>query len=259
MADKAETNSALQKALAVLETVVQELRPLGAVDIAEELKVPRQTAHRVIRQLEQLGLLQKDPSRERYIPGERLRTLAINTISSTQSTRGTHAILDTLVSDINETCNVGMLDGHEVIYIDRAECDWPLRMQLRPGSHVPVHCTAIGKLLLANLDDEQRSMILQTAELRKFTKYTTTSPDLLEAQLDQIVAQGYAINNQEDAIGLVALAVPVHDPNGAVIAGLAVHAPEPRYSIAKAIDDLPKFKDAATRIGHAMFALSSDK
>lgn len=258
MADKAETNSAMQKALAVLETVVQELRPMGTVDIAEELKIPRQTAHRVIRQLEQLGLLQKDPSRERYIPGERLRTLAINTISSTQSTRGTHAILDTLVSDINETCNVGMLDGHEVIYIDRAECDWPLRMQLRPGSHVPVHCTAIGKLLLAHLDDEQRSLILQTAGLRKFTKYTTTSPDLLEAQLDQIVAQGYAINNQEDAIGLVALAVPVYDPNGAVIAGLAVHAPEPRYSIAKAIDDLPKFKDAATRIGHAMFALSAN-
>lgn len=93
MADKSEPNSALQKALSVLETIVQDVRPLGVVDIAEELDVPRQTAHRVIRQLEQLGLLHKAPSCERYIPGSRLRTLAINTISSAQSTRSTHVIL----------------------------------------------------------------------------------------------------------------------------------------------------------------------
>ncbi len=254
MADKSEPNSALQKALSVLEAIVQDVRPLGVVDIAEELNVPRQTAHRVIRQLEQLGLLHKDPSRERYIPGSRLRTLAINTISSVQSTRGTHAVLQQLVDEINETCNIGMLDGNEIIYIDRAECDWPLRVQLRPGSHVPVHCTAIGKLMLANLGPDQRQQTLRTMDMRKFTKNTITDPQLLEAQLDQIAAQGYSINNQEDAIGLIAIAVPIHDPNGAIVAGLGVHAPEPRYSIAKAISDLPKFQAAAGRIGAAMFA-----
>ena len=253
MADKSEPNSALQKALSVLEAIVQDVRPLGVIDIAEELNVPRQTAHRVIRQLEQLGLLHKDPSRERYIPGTRLRTLAINTISSVQSTRGTHTILQKLVDEINETCNIGMLDGNEIIYIDRAECDWPLRVQLRPGSHVPVHCTAIGKLMLANLGAEQRVQTLRTMDMRKFTKNTITDPQLLEAQLDQIAAQGYSINNQEDAIGLIAIAVPIHDPNGAIVAGLGVHAPEPRYSIAKAISDLPKFHAAAERIGTAMF------
>ena len=257
MADKSEPNSALQKALSVLEAIVQDVRPLGVVDIAEELNVPRQTAHRVIRQLEQLGLLHKDPSRERYIPGTRLRTLAINTISSVQSTRGTHTILQQLVDEINETCNIGMLDGNEIIYIDRAECDWPLRVQLRPGSHVPVHCTAIGKLLLSNLEDDQRQQTLSTMDMRKFTKNTITDPQLLLAQLDQIAAQGYSINNQEDAIGLIAIAVPIRDPNGAIIAGLGVHAPEPRYSISKAISDLPKFHAAAERIGTAMFANNS--
>lgn len=254
MADKSEPNSALQKALSVLEAIVQDVRPLGVVDIAEELNVPRQTAHRVIRQLEQLGLLHKDPSRERYIPGSRLRTLAINTISSVQSTRGTHSILQKLVDEINETCNIGMLDGNEIIYIDRAECDWPLRVQLRPGSHVPVHCTAIGKLMLANLGPDQRQQTLRTIDMRKFTKNTITDPQLLEAQLDQIAAQGYSINNQEDAIGLIAIAVPIRDPNGTIVAGLGVHAPEPRYSISKAISDLPKFQVAAERIGIAMFA-----
>ena len=256
VSDRTETNSAVQKALAVLEAVSQDIRPLGIVDIAESLNLPRQTVHRVVRQLEDLNLLRKDASRERYVPGDRLRTLAINTISSAQSTRSTHAILNALVSDINETCNIGMLDGHEVIYIDRAECDWPLRVQLRAGSHVPVHCTAIGKLLLANMESEQRDLFLQTATLKKYTKYTINNPQLLEAQLDQIAAQGYSINNQEDAIGLIALAVPVRDPNGVIFAGLAVHAPSPRYSIAKAIKDLPKFQDAVKLIGDAMFSAS---
>ncbi|MDA0996639.1 MAG: IclR family transcriptional regulator [Proteobacteria bacterium] len=248
-----ETNSAIQKALSVLEVVAQEIRPLSVVDISAELGLPRQTVHRVIRQLEELDLLRKDPSRERYHIGERLLALALCTISSSQNTRRTHGILQGLVEEVKETCNIGMLDGHQIIYIDRVECDWPLRVQLKAGSHVPVHCTAIGKLLLAYQDKDAQDRLLRTSNLQKFTKYTITQPEHLEAQLDQIVAQGYSINNQEDAIGLIAMAVPVRDPQGDVVAGLAVHAPEPRFSIAKAIKQLPLFRQAAERIGQAMF------
>ena len=253
MSDKRDTNSAIQKAFAVLECVTSDVRPLGIVDIADELDLPRQTVHRVIKQLEDMQLLKRDPSRDRYMAGERLRALSLRTISSSQSTRATHSVLQKLVDDIQETCNLGMLDGHEVIYVDRAECDWPLRVQLKAGSHVPAHCTAIGKLLMAYLDPDARRRMLSTLQLRKFTKYTITDPVHLEAQLDQIAAQGYSINNQEDAIGLIALAVPVRDPQGEIIAGLAVHAPEPRFSIAKAVASLPIFHDAAARIGEALF------
>lgn len=248
-----ETNSAIQKALSVLEVVTSEIRPLSVIDISEELGLPRQTVHRVIRQLEELDLLRKDASRERYVTGQRLRALAINTISSSQSTRGTHAILQGLVDEVKETCNVGMLDGHEVIYIDRVECDWPLRVQLKVGSHVPAYCTAIGKLLLSYQDGDTRERFLQSTKFRKFTKYTITDPVYLSSQLDQIAAQGYSINNQEDAIGLIAMAVPVRDPQGDIIAGLAVHAPEPRFPIGKALEHLSVFHDAAARIGQAMF------
>jgi len=91
-------------------------------------------------------------------------------------------------------------------------------------------------------------------EFRKFTKYTITDPVHFTSQLDQIAAQGYSINNQEDAIGLIAMAVPVRDPQGDVVAGLAVHAPEPRFPISRAIECLPTFKNTADRIGAALFA-----
>jgi len=80
----------------------------------------------------------------------------------------------------------------------------------------------------------------------------------LEAQLEQIAAQGYSINKQEDAIGLIAMAVPVRDPQGDVVAGLGVHAPEPRFPIAKAIEHLGLFQEAADRIGQSMFEMSTE-
>ena len=150
-----------------------------------------------------------------------------------------------------------MLDGNEIIYIDRLECEWPLQVQLRPGSHVPVHCTAIGKLMLAHLGSDQRQKTLRTMDMQKFTKNTITDPQLLEAQLDQIVAQGYSINNQEDAIGLLSrLRSRSMTPTELLSRDLGVHAPEPRYSIAKAISDLPRFQASAELIGVAMCANS---
>ena len=255
MKNNPDTNSAIEKAIAVLEHVTRELRPLGVVDIAAELGLPRQTVHRVIRQLERLKLVQKEPGRERYVSGDRLRALAINTISTSQAIRSSHSILQGLVAEISETCNLGMLDGQEVIYIDRVECDWPLRVQLKAGSHVPIHCTALGKLLLAHKSHDSRSSIIQTLELKRYTKYTITDPTLLEAQLDQITMQGYSINNQEDGIGLIAMAVPVKDARGEVLAGLAVHAPEARFPVSAAIEHLPAFQKAAEKIGRSMFQI----
>jgi DNA-binding IclR family transcriptional regulator len=85
------------------------------------------------------------------------------------------------------------------------------------------------------------------------TQYTITDPDLLEAQMEQIAAQKYSINNQEDGIGLIAIAVPVRNAQGEVLAGLAVHAPEARFPIASAIERLPELHLAAEKIGQSMF------
>lgn len=253
MKNNSDTNSAIEKAIAVLEYVTRDLRPLGVVDIAAELGLPRQTAHRVVRQLERLNLVQKDPGRERYVSGDRLHALALNTMLTSQTIRSSHSILQSLVDEVRETCNLGMLDGQEVIYIGRVECDWPLRVQLKAGSHVPLHCTALGKLLLAYQDSDTRSRILQTIELRRYTKNTITDPALLEVQLDQILIQGYSINDQEDGVGLIAMAVPVKDAQGEVLAGLAVHALEARFPISKATEHLATFQKAADRIGRSMF------
>lgn len=248
-----ETNTAIQKAVAILETIANENRALSLPDIADQLSLPRQTIHRVVKQLEQIGLVLRDPQRERYGIGQRLNRLALSAISNAHQNKASHAVLQALVAEVRETCNVGMLDGHEVVYIDRVECDWPLRVQLSAGSRVPVYCTAIGKLLLAHLDAESRRNIITSGPLKRYTENTITDPDELEANLEEIRLLGYSINNQEDSVGLIAMAVPVRDAHGHVVAGLAVHAPEARLSIPAAKRLLPRFRDAAAKIADASF------
>lgn len=245
---------ALGKALSVLEAIAEDDRPIAVPDIVDTSGLPRQTVHRVLRQLEELGLVDRDPVRERYSPGERLAHIGMRSVSARLRRGPAHAVLVDLVDQIGETCNVGMIEGAEVVYIDRVECDWPLRVSLHPGSLVPVHCTAIGKLLLAYMDEKARHEVLSLAKPKRFTKNTITDRDEMEIHLAKVRDQGYAINDQEDAVGLIAVAVPIRDAEGAVVAGLAVHAPTPRFSIEDAVKGLPLFEAAADRVSRALFA-----
>lgn len=251
------SNGALNKALVILEAIAEDRRPIAVSDIADITGMPRQTVHRVLKQLEELGLADRDPIRERYSPGERLSQLGMRAISARLSRGPAHAILLDIVDQIGETCNVGMMENNEVVYIDRVECDWPLRVQFHPGSHVPMHCTAIGKLLLAHMDEASRNEVLSIAKLTRFTKHTLSDRRELEVHFKLIRDQGYSVNDQEDAIGLIAVAVPIRDTHGNIVAGLAVHAPIPRFTVEDAIKRLPLFNDAASRIADALFTIEN--
>ncbi len=244
--------SALAKSMAVLELVVESRRPVGLVEMTERLGLPKPTVHRIARQLEDEGLLQRAPDRDRYGIGPRLGALAVNAMGAAVATGAVHAILESLVAQINETCNIGILDRTQVVYLDRVECDWPLRLQLRPNSRLPVHCTANGKLLLAMLEHRARRRLIDNLNLQSFTANTITDPALLDDECRAIRKQKYATNNQEFHLGLIGLAVPVHDGEGRVIAGLALHSPLQRMDLDGALQHLPALREAAIRMGEAM-------
>lgn len=244
--------SALAKSMAVLEIVVQEQRPIGLVELTERLGLAKPTVHRIVRQLEDEGLLRREPPRDRFSPGPRLRMLALDTVRATVATGAVHAILESLVARIDETCNIGVLDRTQVVYLDRVECDWPLRLQLRPNSRLPVHCTANGKLLLSMLEDRTRRRLIENLNLEKFTATTITDPGLLDEECRAIRKQDYATNDQEYHLGLIGLAVPVRDADGRTIAGLALHSPLQRMSLDDAQKHLPALREAAIRMGEAL-------
>lgn len=252
-----ERGSALFKAMAVLEGVIRHNRPVGLPDLAVDLGLPRQTVHRVLQQLEAEGLLRRDLSRDRFFIGPRLTKLSLDALGAVSHTGPTRAILKALVGEIGETCNIGVLDGREVIYIEREECDWPLRPQLRAGSRVPVHCTSIGKLLLAHQTRSVRQRTVAAAPLDRYTEHTITDPGALEESFAEIRKAGYATNREEYNAGIVSLAVPIKNAEGRVVAGLAVHAPLVRMHLGTGLDYLPKLRDTAEQLAVAWGALDA--
>jgi len=253
-----EANSALAKALFVVDVLLSEGRPLPLADIARRLGVPRQTTHRLIGQLEASGLVRREPARQYYGLGPRLLGLSIEVLRSAWQSGPVRAIMAELVERVGETCNLGVLDRDTVVYIERVECDWPLRVQLRPGSRVPLHATAIGKLLVAHLPSRARRRILAAVPLTRYTAKTLTEPDALERQMREIRKQGYSVNDEENLDGIIGLAVPVADAEGKAIAGLSLHAPSVRMSLAQARTNLPDFRRAAAKI-EAQIALMSGR
>lgn len=247
--DRSGKTSALQKAFAALETIVNGSRPLGLSEIAARIGLSRQAAYRVLGQLEENGLIRREPVREGYLVGARLVGLSLAAVASAHRTGAAHLVLEGLAARVKETCNVGILDGREAVYIDRVECDWPLRLQLQQGSRVPSHCSAIGKLLLAYAPARVRRRILGVAPLTRYTEHTITDPDQLEPRLAAIRAEEVCLNDQEFTLGILGIAVPIRTGDGKVVAALAVHAPEARMNEAKARSHLPEMRAAAAELG----------
>jgi DNA-binding IclR family transcriptional regulator len=207
--------------------------------------------HRVLAQLEANGLIVRDAARDRFSIGPRLSRLALASLYSNNQGAPIRAILQALVDDIRETCNLGVLDGLELLYLERIECDWSLRVHLQAGSRVPAHCTSGGKALLAFLPDDLRARLIAAAALEAYTENTITEPQALEAELARTRERGYALNDQEFSVGIMGAAVPVLDARGRALAALALHAPVARLSVADAARHVPKLQAAAKRLAKA--------
>jgi DNA-binding IclR family transcriptional regulator len=248
--------SALGKAMLVLEKVIDRPGPVSIGALGIWLGLPKQTVHRLVHQLVDEGLLCKSIKDEGFTVAPRLRRLSRRILERTVDDAPVRAILADLVGRIGETCNIGILDKHEVLYLERVECAWQLRMQLQPGSRVPPHCTGIGKMLLASLEARARKRLVVNLPLTRFTEKTITDQDALLSELKRIRHQNFALNDQENTTGMLGLAVPVRDQDDRVVAGLALHAPVARLSTDAALQKIDTLHAAARRIGEALITES---
>lgn len=247
--------SALEKALVILKAITEQPQSIGLPDISARVNLPRQTVHRVLQQLETAGLVSRDPIRDRFAVGPELTELAFSALYSDNHKVPVRNILQRLVDDVGETCNIGILRGLEYIYVERIECDWPLRMHLQAGSSIPAHCSSAGKVLLAYLPRELRGKLLRSTELKAMTDHTITDPAALEAACAEIRECGYALNMEEHVIGLAGVGVPILDGSGRAISALGLHGPIIRVSREHAIELVPRMQQAAAELA-ALWELS---
>lgn len=237
-----------QKVFAVLEAVVTAGRPLAVSELVVLLDVPKPTMHRIVRQLDDEGFLLREPQSRGYGPGPRLLNFAFGVVQTSLRSAPRHAVLARLSARTGETCNFGMINHNAVVYLDRIESAWPLGLRFEPGSRVPLHCTSMGKLLLAYQPKRRREQLISGLPLHRYTKNTITDPERLEAQFATIRKRGYSIDDQEFLDGVVCLAVPVRDTRGQVCAAVAISAPLVRMSIGDAERQVPEMRKAVEEL-----------
>jgi DNA-binding IclR family transcriptional regulator len=249
--DRKEKGSRSLRALTVIESVIAADRPAAIADIMAASGLPKATVHRLCTLLERRGYLRRDPGGRGLIAGHRLGQMAFAVVSGAGHRTPTHAILRRLARDVGETCNLNVPDGTEMLYIDRVEAEWPLRLQLPVGTRVPLHCTASGKLYLSLLPEQERRAVINNLPLDPHTENTRTKPADLEAELARIRASGVGIDDEEFLLGMTAVAVPIFDATGKVCATIAVHAPTARMNLTKARSHVPAMRRAAAEVAAA--------
>jgi len=241
------------RVLELLDQVCATGEPFSLMDAVRTTGWPKPSVHRMLAQLEAGGLLAREPGGRFFTPSARLARLAENVLLANTRHGVRHAVLRQLASDVGESCNLTALSGADVVYLDRVESAFPLRMELKAGTHVPLHCSASGKLFLAFMPVRERRALLQALPLERHTATTLTTPAALESELAQIARQGYAVDAGEYVEGLVCAAVPVQ-PAGqrGVRTALALQAPSARMPLAKALEHVPRLHAAATAMARTL-------
>lgn len=241
------------RTLLILEVLGQSEQPMTATEINMQIGLPKQTVHRLCTTLEENGFLTRPGNGKKYQVARRLRTLGIGLLHNSRDHIARYQILSEVSQTVGETVNYAVPGTSGMNYLDRVETDWPFRVQLPVGTSVPFHCTASGKVFLSNLSPAKMRTMVHALQLEKKTQHTITDPDALLAELTQIRNQGYALDQEEFILGMVAISVPVLDGHGRYIASLAYHGPMPRMSLEAAIARKGYLQSAAERLSAILF------
>src|SRR5690606_4208445 len=164
MAGDEGAKSRSARVLGILELIARMDRAASVQEITELSGLPKATGYRICAALENDGYLRRETGGRGLVAGPRLLALAQSLIGGAGLASARHAILAAAARRIGETCNLSMSKDGEMIYLDRVETEWPLRLQLPVGTRVPLHCTASGKLFLSSLSQAARAALLRSLE-----------------------------------------------------------------------------------------------
>jgi IclR family pca regulon transcriptional regulator len=222
----------LAKGFRVLEMFDEHDAELTLTEIAQRADLDAGTAYRLVQTLLMLGYLRQAPKTKRYCLGLKVLDLGFNAIARMDLTSSSRPILRSLVGQVAEAASIGVLEGADVVYIERVHAGLArLGVNVRIGSRIPAYCTALGHSILAHLPLRQRMEVLNMRERAKLTSRTPTSIPEIEERLERVRQLGYALSDQDTVSGLRVIAAPVLDPDGHPYGGVSVTAPSMACSL----------------------------
>lgn len=247
MDNKRKKGSSVERVLQLVETVAKSPHPVSPGDLASLLDIPKPSVHRLLQQLQQTGFLQLD-LHGKVICGQRTHQLAMSLWQTSSYKMEREAVLQRLAAEIGETVGIAILHDLDVVYIDRVISNWPLQIYLPEGTRVPIWASASGKLLLAQLSDEQCCLVVDNLPIHALTTNTLTDKEAFLKAISQTRHTQLGVDNEEFIPGMVACAVPIPNGDQPVFATLFTHGPTLRNSVAEIVKYEPLLRSSATQL-----------
>jgi len=239
--------TALQRGLRVLSLLSKADSPLSATQLAELSGLPTSTLHRFLVNLETAGFLRCDGTGDYHL-GVACVALGQAAIGQLELRALSRPYLKELNHQTRETVHLTVRHGLSAVYVEKLDSPEPVRIFSRIGAGVPLHCTAVGKVLLAYLPEAEQSTLLGQMDLKRFTPHTVGSLQELQAQLQKVRRNGYAYDLEEHEAHIRCIAAPVWDHTSAAAASLSITGPAVRMTMGRLRELVPLIQDAGVRI-----------
>ena len=243
----------LDRALTLLEEIAQHDQGVGLTDLAQAVALAPSTAHRLLKSMQNRDFVRQDAERGLWFIGVRAFAVGNAFARSRDITSLARPVMWALMEQVGESVNLAVLDDDEPVYLSQVECHQMMRAHALPGGRPPVHCSGVGKALLAYVPEDRVRAVLARRDLRPQTPKTITDVDVFAAALNQVRERGYAVDDEEQSLGMRCVASAVFDENGDAVAALSITGPTARINDARleAFGDAVRAAadDLSTRIG----------
>lgn len=242
----------VERAADILELFMISKPELSVKEISDHLGLSKSTVHGLIKTLEHRGYLQQNPEDLKYKLGLKLFELGSFIGSQLDIVKIAQPIIKETVDKLKETVHLVIRQQDELIYVEKVEGPHTLRISSHVGKTAPIHCTGVGKAILAYQDEKEVDRILLSGKLESFTEFTVTDVNEIKKQLDFTREHGYSMDDEEIELGLKCIAAPIFDHNGNAIASISCASPKMRLTEDRLPVVIEGIKNAANEISRCL-------
>lgn len=212
----------IDRALDILELLSIEREGLGVTEIGVKLDINKSTVHRIVTALTERGYIEKDTSKLVYKLGLKFVELSSMYLNNVELKTEARTYLWELTNKLGLTTHLGILDGIEIVYIDKIDIVSSRRLYSQIGKRIPIYCSALGKAILSSIGDKECNMLLSECSFEKFTTNTLNNKEEVIKQIQYNKRHGWFIDDEEHEEGIRCLAAPIYDYMNKVVAAISI-------------------------------------
>ncbi|MFE8697358.1 IclR family transcriptional regulator [Cytobacillus sp. FJAT-53684] len=228
--DRENMVKSVSRALDIIMLVSRKKVGLGVTEIANQMDINKSSVYRILSTLVQYGYIEQDKDTERYKLGYKFLEVSSRLLESIDLRTEAKPFLQELEKETNEVIHLVVYDQGEVVYIEKLDGNEALRMHSKVGKRAPMHCTSVGKAILAHLPSALVQDIIERKGLPSHTDKTITDKDVFLEELAEVRSKGFALDLQENEYGITCIAVPLFDHLGKVAAAVSISGPSIRMT-----------------------------